>query len=52
MTKEETLELIEFLNNMSNKDFTKILKETEKEIFTKEYYEELNKEEENDKTNS
>lgn len=43
--EKEDLEFIEFLKNMSNDDFTKLLKETEKEIFTKEFYEELNKEE-------
>lgn len=44
MNNEELKEFEEFLKNMSNDDFSRIMKETEKEIFTKEYYEELNKE--------
>lgn len=45
MSDKELKEFEEFLKNMSNEDFNRITKETEKEIFTKEFYEELNKEE-------
>lgn len=47
MTKEEEKEFIEFLKNMTNDDFDKMTKSVEKEIFTKEFYEELNNKEEN-----
>lgn len=45
MSDKELKEFEEFLKNMSNEDFNRITKETEKEIFTKEFCEELNKEE-------
>lgn len=45
MSDKELKEFEEFLKNMSNKDFNRIMKETEKEIFTKDFYNELNKEE-------
>lgn len=43
---EDLKEFEEFLKNMSNEDFDKMMKETEKDIFTKEFYNELNKESE------
>lgn len=48
MSEEETKELIEFLNNMSEKDFSKMLDSVEKEILTEDTYKEL-KEKEGDK---
>ena len=45
MSDKELKEFEEFLKNMSDKDFNRIMKETEKEIFTKDFYNELNKEE-------
>ena len=45
MTKEEEKEFIEFLQNMTNDEFDKMTKSVEKEIFTKEFYEELNNKE-------
>lgn len=44
MSEKELEEFAEFLRNMSAEDFDKTTKEVEKEIFTKEFYEELNKE--------
>ena len=43
MSDEELKEFEEYLKNMSMEDFDKITKEVEKEIFTQEYYDELNK---------
>ena len=44
MNEKELKEFEEFLKNMSNKDFDKMTKSVEKEIFSKEFYNELNKE--------
>lgn len=44
MSEKEMEEFAEFLRNMSDEDFDKTTKEVEKEIFSKEFYEELNKE--------
>ena len=46
MTKQEEKEFIEFLKSMTNEEFDKTTKAVEKEIFSKEFYEELNKESE------
>ena len=46
MSDKELKEFEEFLKNMSNEDLNKLMKETEKEIFTKEFCNELNKESE------
>lgn len=43
MSEEELEEFAEFLQNMSNDTFTKITREVEEEIFTKEFCDELNK---------
>ena len=43
MTEEELKEFEEFLKNMTDEDFTKMTREVEEEIFTKEFCEELNK---------
>lgn len=43
MSEKEVLEMINYINSMNNDDFCDLLKETEKEIFTKEFCEELNK---------
>ena len=45
MSDKELKEFEEFLKNMSNEDFKRITKETEEEIFTKDFCKELNKEE-------
>ena len=42
MSDKELKEFEEFLKNMSDKTFDKITKSVEKEIFSKEFYEELN----------
>lgn len=47
MSDEELKEFEEYLKNMSDEDFDKITREVEKEIFTKEFCDELNKESEN-----
>lgn len=44
MSDKEMEEFIEFLKNMSVEYYDKTTKEVEKNIFTKEFYEELNKE--------
>ena len=44
MNEKELKEFEEFLKNMSDKDFDKMTKSVEKEIFSKEFYNELNKE--------
>ena len=46
MSEKELEEFAEFLQNMTMEDFDKSTKEVEKEIFTEEFYEELNKESE------
>ena len=46
MNEKELKEFAEFLRNMSAEDFDKATKEVEKEIFTEEFYNELNKESE------
>ena len=46
MSEKELEEFAEFLQNMTIEDFDKATKEVEKEIFTEEFYEELNKESE------
>ena len=44
MSEEEELKAFEeYLKNMSVEDFNRITKEVDKEIFTQEYYDELNK---------
>lgn len=45
MSDKELKEFEEFLKNMTNEQFNKITKEVEKDIFTKEFFEELNNEE-------
>lgn len=44
MTEKEMQEFAEFLQNMSDEQFTKITREVEEEIFTKDFCKELNKE--------
>ena len=46
MSEEELKEFEEFLKNMSNEDFDKMTKSVEKEIFTDDFYKELNGEDE------
>ena len=41
MSKEEVMEMIKVINSMSQKEFGKLLDDTEKDILTKETYEEL-----------
>ena len=47
MSEKEVLEMIEYINNMSEKDFSKMLDSVEKDILTKDTYKEL-KEKESD----
>lgn len=42
MSEKEVMEMINAINNMSDKEFDKILKDTEKEIFSKDFCKELN----------
>lgn len=42
MSEKELKEFEEFLKNMTEEQFDEITKDVEKEIFTKEFYEELN----------
>lgn len=44
MTEEEMLEMINFINGMSEKEFKKVLDDTEKEIFGGKTLEEISKE--------
>lgn len=48
MSEKEVLEMIDYLNNMDEKGFCKMLDEVDKDVLTKETYKELkeNKEEE------
>ena len=42
MSEQELKEFEEFIKNMSNEQWEQLTKETEKEIFTEEFYKELN----------
>ena len=41
MSEKEVLEMIEYINSMSEKDFSKMLDSVEKDILSKETYKEL-----------
>lgn len=41
MSEKEVLEMIEYINSMSEKDFGKMLDSVEKEILTKDTHKEL-----------